>query len=224
MKLAIYGAGTMGGDIYELALRIKRASNRWDDVFFVDDTGKTEFCGAAVYPFAEAKKKFLTDELRFVISLGEPADREMLAERVESAGFMLETIVNDRIGELSDTVEIGQGSILFDASVSVGSFVRIGKNVLIQGPSNIGHRTVIGDHSNITPFNMICGSCRIGKCVFMGVRASVKEETTIGDYAIIGMGAIVARNVPENYTVMSAPSKMVPHERGTKALQGRYTG
>ena len=124
--------------------------------------------------------------------------------------------------ELPKSAEIEEGAILLDRTITISPFAHIGKNALIQGYTSIAHETVIGNHSNISPYCMICGNCKIGKSVFVGTHASIKEKTCVGDYAIIGMGAVVMRDVPENHTVFMTPSKMIPHEPGTRALQGSY--
>lgn len=222
MKLAIYGAGGVGEVILDRAKRINKKGVRWDDIFFVDDTGKTEVCKTRVYPFEMIQRQSPADELRFLVALGEPMDRELVANRIEAAGFQLDRLICVDEEELPETAEIEAGAILLDRTITIAPFAHIGKNALIQGYTSIAHGTEIGDHSNVSPYCMICGNCKIGKTVFVGAHASIKEKTCVCDHAIIGMGAIVTRDVPENHTVFATPSKMVAHEPGTKALQGEY--
>ena len=39
MRLGIYGAGGLGREVYELALRINVKSSRWSEIIFIDDSG-----------------------------------------------------------------------------------------------------------------------------------------------------------------------------------------
>jgi UDP-3-O-[3-hydroxymyristoyl] glucosamine N-acyltransferase LpxD len=76
-----------------------------------------------------------------------------------------------------------------DSCVKVAHNVQIGKNNLLV------HGTVIG------------GSCTIGDNNFFGINCSVKQHLTIGSNCVIGMGAVVIHDVPDNTTVYGNPAR-----------------
>lgn len=223
MKLAIYGAGGMGATVFYLAQRVNKNDSRWDEIIFVDDTGrKTELCGAPVYPFEQARKLFSPKELEFSVSVGEPRGRELIADRVEGAGYSLATLVDPNWIRIYQSTILEPGVIILNDTVSLDCNVTIRKNVLLQTYTVVGHGTVLGPHCSVSPFSMICGDCKIGRAVFFGAHCAVKEDTAVGDHAIVGMGAVVTRDVPAEYTVFCPQSKMVPHEETDGALRGNY--
>lgn len=223
MTLAIYGAGGMGAEFLRLAEIINEKETRWNEIVFVDDASRADsFLNHPLYMMEQIKKRYTPEELEFTISVGEPILREKMGEKVKIAGYLLATLIHPSHSRLPHGVVLEEGAVLMTPLVGVGSFAHIGKNVLLQGYSNVGHNTCIGDNSNVSCFVQISGGCKIGKNVFFGIQSVVKEGITIGDNAIIGMCAPVLRDVPENYTVFHAISKMVPHEPGTRALGGNY--
>lgn len=212
MNLAIYGAGGMGPVFWELAHRIDMFHERWNNIVFVDDVHPGDLiCGSKILSFEEAKSQFNNVELEFTISLGNPHSREKLAQKVGNAGFQLATLIEPRLTSFPRGVEIGRGAII-SAQTILDVDVHIGDNVFVQGFCNIGHGTTIGNNSTISPFTMICGNCKIGKNVFFGTHSAVREKTSVGDNVVIGMFTPVRKDVPDNYTVFSQNSKMVPND------------
>ena len=76
MILAIYCAGGLGKEVYDLALYVNRARNLWTDIVFVDDVKEEKtYCGTAVYEFSEMES--IRKDLEFIIANGEPKIREV---------------------------------------------------------------------------------------------------------------------------------------------------
>ena len=192
------------------------------EIIFVDDvTSKTEICERPVYRFSQAIETYEKDKLEFTISLGEPIDREKISKMIKNAGFQLATLVYPGT-KLIKSVEIGEGTIVMTPLVGLGSYAKIGQNVILQGYACVGHGTTIGDNCNVSCFTQISGNCVVGKNVFFGIQSVIKEDTRIGDNVIIGMCSPVMRDVPSNHTVFHPMAKMVEHEPGTRALRGNY--
>ena len=90
-------------------------------------------------------------------------------------------------GALGNTV-IGEGTKI-DNLVSIGHNARIGKHNAIEVLTNIGGSVVIGDHNWIAP--LVC----------------VRDWITIGNRNIVGMGAVVTKNIPDDIVVFGVPAK-----------------
>ena len=52
------------------------------------------------------------------------------------------------------------------------------------------------------------GECIFGKKSYVGMNATIKEKLTVGNNAIIGMGAVVFRDVEENTVVVGNPARV----------------
>lgn len=61
-----------------------------------------------------------------------------------------------------------------------------------------------------------CTPIRLGNNVWVGYRAIICKGVTIGDNSIVGTGAVVSKNVPENVVVAGNPAKVVKKLDSTK--------
>ena len=102
---------------------------------------------------------------------------------------------------------IGIGSVIAPGSV-VAPHVTIGKHVLVNYNASIGHDTYVGDLSVVSPQASIGGNCKLETAVYVGSSATIKEGLTIGANSIIGMGAVITKDVPPNSVVVGNPGKI----------------
>ena len=108
-----------------------------------------------------------------------------------------------------------------------GKNLHIGKNVFInccchfqdQGGITIGDGSLIGHQVVLATLNhalepdqratTVPGPIVIGKNVWIGAHATILQNVTIGDNAVIAAGAVVTRDVPANTVVAGVPAKAV---------------
>ena len=50
---------------------------------------------------------------------------------------------------------------------------------------------------------------QIGKGVHIGTNCTIKERVTIGEYSIVGAGAVVVKDVPANAIVVGNPARVI---------------
>lgn len=106
------------------------------------------------------------------------------------------TIIGDRV-RIGSNCTIARGVIgdtVLEDDVQLGHGVNIGHN------AHIGRGTILMSHATI-------GRCEIGEEVRIGMNASIKPAIAIGDKAVIGMGAVVVKDIPKGMTVVGNPAK-----------------
>ncbi|MDE5639190.1 MAG: hypothetical protein K2I47_05280 [Odoribacter sp.] len=107
--------------------------------------------------------------------------------------------------------------------VQIGSRVEIGANtcidrgtigntiicddVKIDNLVHIAHNTVLEKGSVIIAGSIICGSAVIGQRGYVAPGAIIKNQISIGSDALVGLGAIVTKNVDNNMVVVGIPAK-----------------
>jgi len=133
------------------------------------------------------------------------------------------------------TVRIGaRASVAADAfvhgPVDLGDEVSVNPRVSIDGGSagvRIGAKTRIAtgvaiyafDHG-LDPDQPILGQpvtsrgITIGSDVWIGANAGITDGVTIGDHAVVGMGAIVTKDVPAWAIVGGVPARVLGDRRG----------
>jgi UDP-3-O-[3-hydroxymyristoyl] glucosamine N-acyltransferase len=111
-----------------------------------------------------------------------------------------------QIGQLiiHDNVEIGSNTCIDRGSL--GDTI-IGRGTKVNNLCHIAHNSVIGRNVIITAQVNISGSTTIEDNVWIAPNASFRGHQTIGKGAVIGMGAIVTKNVPAGETWVGNPAR-----------------
>jgi len=110
-------------------------------------------------------------------------------------------------------IEIGPNSILelnsvyfsFNCKLRCYKHVTIGENTIFGWESQLlddNAHTVLPGGERLKPVT-------VGRRVWVGNRATILPGVTIGDNAVIAMGAIVTRDVPANALVAGIPARVI---------------
>jgi sugar O-acyltransferase (sialic acid O-acetyltransferase NeuD family) len=91
---------------------------------------------------------------------------------------------------------------------TIKSDVILGRHVAVRDFAMIGHDTLVGDFVFIGTGVAVLGYCRIGRGAYIAPGAVIRERTTIGEEAIVGIGAIVTRDVADGMTVIGNPARV----------------
>lgn len=203
MILAIYCAGGLGREILDFVRSMNE--NQWEKIIFVDDvTEEKNVNGAVVFRFAEVEQ--FRGNIEFVIANGEPANRQLLYDKIKGAGFPMGTVISPK-ATIWTGAEIGEGCIIGEAIISVD--VKLGNNVFIQHKCILGHDVKIGDHSLVSNLCFVGGYTQIGNRVYMAPGSMAKDRLKVDDDSIIGLGAILTRNVKEKSIMVGNPAKKI---------------
>lgn len=105
--------------------------------------------------------------------------------------------------EIGHDVEIGANSAIDRARFGKTT---IGNGVKIDNLVQVGHNTVIGDHSVLVSQVGIAGSTTIGHHVILAGQAGVAGHITIGHHAVIGAQSGVTKDIAPNSFTLGFPA------------------
>lgn len=132
---------------------------------------------------------------------------------IGSEGFQLITVENEEPLHVTHTgkthicsnVYIGDNTCVANSLFEGETY--IGKGVKIDNLVYVGHNLRIEDSAVVTAHVILCGSAIIMKGAWIGPNASVLNRVTIGEYAKVGLGSVVTRDVAPHMLVYGVPAK-----------------
>ncbi|MDO4638087.1 MAG: acetyltransferase [Lautropia sp.] len=218
----LYGTGGFGREVMPLlqayvARCAQRDHSAIHDVFYIDLSSRLEpLRGITILSEAD----FLAldhDEKYFNIAIANSRVREKIA-----CNFLAQGIIPLRLQAEDvvcyDGVSLGEGSILCTRTV-LTSDIRIGRFFHGNIFSYVSHDCVLGDFVTFAP-NVHCnGTIHIHDHAYIGAGATIRQGThekplVIGEGAIVGMGAVVIRDVPAYTTVIGNPARRLEKKSG----------
>ncbi len=143
---------------------------------------------------------------RAVVGIGNPAIRQKVVGELP-AGTRFETLIHPT-AVMSQWVEVGEGTIICAGSVLTCQ-ITIGKHCHINLNTTVGHDCVFGDFCTVAPGTNISGNCRFGSRIDVGTQAALRQNVRICDDVMIGMGAVVVKDILEAGTYVGIPAKKV---------------
>ncbi len=205
IPIGIIGAGGLGKEVLCCCGDILG----WDHVkagmkFLVEDAyyKKVEVFGVEVLRLEIAT----SDYASYIMAIGDAKARERLRS-VFPKKTKFSQIIHPSVS-MTPYTHLGPGSIVL-GNVLLSCDVRIGAFAVINPGTTISHDTKIGDYFSASPGVNISGNCTIGNRVFMGTNSCTRNGVSIGDDIIVGMGAVVVKDINEPGTYIGNPAVRV---------------
>ena len=205
-NLCIIGAGGFGSEVLCLALDILRAEGRSEShasiTLAVEDAfwQPKHILGQPVQPLSALDLR----QYEVVVAISDPKARErVVAGLPDDTRFA--TLIHPSV-IMSDWVETGPGSIICAGSILTCN-IRLGAHTQLNLQTTVGHDVVAGDFVTTAPGARISGNCRIGKGVYIGTNACLRQKLQLADYATIGMGAVVLQDIPDDGVYTGIPAR-----------------
>lgn len=108
--------------------------------------------------------------------------------------------------QIGDDVEIGACTVIARGTIDD---TIIGDHVKIDDRCFVAHNVRIGNDSLVIAGAEISGSVHVGKSCWIGPNACIREGLKIGDRSLVGIGAVVVKDVPENVIVAGNPARIM---------------
>lgn len=199
-QLVIIGAGGHAKEVVWLA----RVCG-WNIIGVLDDSaGQDAVAGVRVLGEVSLCTEY--DECFFTIAVGDPRSRSQVANKLEVClpQVRYATLIHPSV-VLSESVSIGEGSVIAAGSV-VSADVKIGKQCILNINSSLSHEVVIADYCTIAPNAALAGNVTVEGLVEIGLGASVRQGLNLGAGSLLGMGAVLVRNLPSGVVYVGNPA------------------
>jgi hypothetical protein len=173
-------------------LAMVRSSGQYDVVGLLDDDKEmagVTVDGAPVLGTIDDAPKYT--HAFVLVCLGSGKSREAVVERLTAMGLheaRYATAIDPSV-QCPEGCRIGRGSILL-------------RNVTLTASVTATFAAGVS----------LGGGVRVGRAAYLGMNSSVRERTSVGAYATVGMGAAVLSNVPDGETWVGVPAHEIDRE------------
>jgi sugar O-acyltransferase (sialic acid O-acetyltransferase NeuD family) len=208
-RVVIIGAGGFAREVQDVIRNCNRAQLRYNFLGFIDDfvpVGTKINDSSVIGDFSW----FKTPEALCVLAtvgVGAPEVRRKLVERVVELGVDFVTLVDPTV-VASPFVTIGKGTVICPGVILTNN-ITLGEHVHLNLDSTVGHDAIMEDFTTTAPGAHINGKNLLKEGAYVGTGANFIEKVTVGEWAIIGAGACVVKDIPANTTAVGCPAKVI---------------
>ena len=208
--LIIFGASGFGREVAWLVERITKIKPTWNLLGFMDDNEDVQ--GALINGYNVLGNSYDIGKYPnayFVCAIGASKVREKVINGLKRINPSVRFgIVIDPSVEISDLVTIGEGTIICAQTIATVN-ISIGEHVIINLDCTIGHDAIVEDYVTLYPSVNISGATTIGRAVEMGTGSQIIQGKCVGDYSIVGAGAVVVTDIPEKCVAVGVPANSI---------------
>lgn len=209
MKIVIIGGRGNGTVIASTIEACKNAGQDIECTGFLNDTER-EIDGYPVLgPITkEAWEKLDGHYFIYALSTVKQAyQRHKLLKELEIPEKKFANIIHPTV-VVSGKAKLGYGVVLMPLVV-VSPDVAIGNHTQLYAQSFIGHDSTLGEMAFVANNASVGGRVIVQDGVHIGSNSSIVERVTIGKYSIVGLAAVVTKDVAPFDVVVGNPARVI---------------
>lgn len=210
-KIVIVGAGGFGREVKFIIDRINSVKPQFQIVgFYDDDETLSEIIHGIPYLGSIDKLIQRSDEtIQVALGIGVPKIKYKIVERLKGNSFLeFPNIIDPQAILGDDNIILGKGNVIC-AGVIMTCDIKIFDFITLNLSCTVGHDTKIHSFSSFMPSVNISGEVIVEESVYVGTGSKIINQLTIGEFTIVGAGAVVAKSLPQNCTAVGIPAKPI---------------
>lgn len=203
-----------GGNASVVGYAMLDAFNKgFTDLNFVgyinDRDGVSEIEGYPVVGGLKDIPQLIKEDYYFINTIGKIGFQEERITLLESLNIPDERYVTfvHPSAYVAPNVQLGVGNIIMP-HVCIAPGAKLGKCCRVMIGAIVGHNSNSGDYCFFAAGSVTGAYTTLGKGVFVSLHATIREFLKIDDYATVGMGAVLTKNIGKNEIWIGNPAKL----------------
>jgi len=209
-KVAIVGGGGFAREVLDILMATNAISPQYDIQGYIDEDRQRWGCVLNGYPVLGGFDWLQGEQnadIRLVFGVGSPAVRRRLVLKAAAHGSRFCNVIHPS-AVLTPFVELGEGTVIC-AGATLTNQIRLGSHVHVNLQCTIGHDCKIDDYCTLAPGVHVSGNVLIETGCDVGTGAAIIQGLTVGEWSVVGAGAVVTRDVPANSTTVGVPARVI---------------
>ncbi|MCL1859044.1 MAG: hypothetical protein FWF92_07395 [Oscillospiraceae bacterium] len=103
---------------------------------------------------------------------------------------------------------IGRGCVIYP-NCFIGAEATLGESCFMLSGAVVNHNCIVGKRVVMATGAHLAGCVRVEDTAYIGQDATVRQYLSVGQGALIGMGAVVIKSVPDNAVMGGNPAKLI---------------
>lgn len=207
-ELIIVGGGGMGRTVYCIAQGCLGYETDFTIKGYLDDNIHS-LDGFEGYPpvLGTIDDYQIKPDDVFVCSVGSTKTKKTICEKLMAKGAQFRSLIH-KTAIIHKNAIIGDGCIVTYCAL-VGADAKIGKNVLLQPYTVVGHDCIVGDYARIDTHVVCVGGVVIESTATVHTGAVVSHNVVVGEGAVVAANSFVIKKVKPDTTVWGNPAKLL---------------
>jgi sugar O-acyltransferase (sialic acid O-acetyltransferase NeuD family) len=205
-KIFVYGASGHGKVVADILLARKDS----EIAGFIDDRAELlgtvilglPVCGNGQWLQEQAGKI----KVAIALGIGDNSARQKVAEKCVAWGAELMTPVHPTAA-VSASARLGPGTVVM-AQASINPDAKIGRGAIVNTGAIVDHDVEIGDFAHVAPNAAMGGASRLGNLSQLSMGATIIQCVFVGQRTVVGAGAVVVRNIPDDVVAFGVPARI----------------
>jgi len=210
IKIVIFGAGGFGREVAWLIEDINKVKKIYDIIGFIDENSSLIGQKINGYIVAGGLDYFVHNpNIAVAIAVGNPAKRLQIFTTLNDLKLTYPNLIHPSVLK-GRYIEIGIGNIIcagtiLTENIKIENFCHFNLN------TTLGHDTVLGNFTTSACSVDFAGYSATGIGVYFGNKSTILPSVHVGNFSIIGAGAVVNKNIPDGVVAVGIPAKVIKH-------------
>jgi acetyltransferase EpsM len=210
-KIAVFGGKGGGGHAAQTIQNLARSGEPYAFAGYLNDRlpiGSALYGGKVIGSFDTWPS--LDKNLLFLAPLHQAGRMQQNCTRIIGLGIpevRWTTLVDPRASVAENSI-VGPGSyVVAFASISIDSVV--GAHCTLRAGARVGNDVTVEDFVFLGVNSILCSGCRIEAGAHIAPGAAVGNDVRVGRFSVVGLGAVVTKDVPDYTIVAGNPARVL---------------